>query len=92
VIAINHILKSRARRYVAAAEEEWLYPEKAGALDWRDIGKILLPPDDELWHFGGEIILHRRADDELNLLRLQGIAPGHFVQCLALKEDVGIGK
>jgi hypothetical protein len=46
------ILKSRACRYVAAAEEDWLYPERAGVPDWRDIGKILLPAEDELWHFG----------------------------------------
>jgi len=39
VIAINHILKSRARRYIAAAEEEWLYPERAAAPTWSDIGK-----------------------------------------------------
>jgi hypothetical protein len=38
------------------------------------------------------LILHGRADDEFNLIRLQGIAPGHFVQYPALKEDVGIGK
>lgn len=57
VIAINHILKSRARHYVAAAEEEWLYPERGGAPDWRDIGENLLPPDEKLWHFGGEIVV-----------------------------------
>jgi Protein of unknown function (DUF4238) len=57
VIAINHIFKSRARRYIGAAEEAWLYPEQADTHDWRDVGRILLPPDNELWHFGGEIIV-----------------------------------
>ncbi len=28
VLRINHILKRRATRYIAAAEEEWLYPER----------------------------------------------------------------
>jgi hypothetical protein len=28
VLRINYILKRRATRYIAAAEEEWLYPEK----------------------------------------------------------------
>jgi len=28
VLRINYILKRRATRYVAAAEEEWLYPER----------------------------------------------------------------
>ncbi|MHB8405835.1 MAG: DUF4238 domain-containing protein [Gammaproteobacteria bacterium] len=55
VIAINQILKSRAYRYVAAAEEDWLYPERTRSLDWSAVGKILLPPEKELWHFGGEI-------------------------------------
>jgi hypothetical protein len=54
VIAINHILKSRARRFIAAAEEAWLYPERAAVMTWDKCGKVLLPPHDELWHFGGE--------------------------------------
>ena len=57
VIAINHVLKSRARRYIAAAAAEWLYPERAGGPGWTDLGKILLPPERELWHFGGEIVV-----------------------------------
>lgn len=57
VIAINHILKFRARRYIAAAEEGWLYPERSGTVDWSTASKILLPPKRELWHFGGEIIV-----------------------------------
>lgn len=28
VLAINHVLKTQATRYVAALKEEWLYPEK----------------------------------------------------------------
>lgn len=54
VIAINHVLKSRARRYIAASESEWLYPEKLAPADLTRISKILLPPQDKLWHFGGE--------------------------------------
>jgi hypothetical protein len=57
VMAINHVLKSRAHRYIAAGEEDWLYPERAGPLDWSAAGKILLPPERELWHFGGEIVV-----------------------------------
>lgn len=55
VTAINQILKSRARRYIAASEEDWLYPEHTGSPDWRAGATILLPPNDELWHFGGEV-------------------------------------
>lgn len=55
VVAINFILKARARRYIAAAKEEWLYPEATIQTSWSELGKILLPPKNELWHFGGEI-------------------------------------
>jgi hypothetical protein len=54
VIAINHLLKSRARRYIAAADKAWLYPEQQFSGTWAQISKVLLPKDD-LWRFGGEI-------------------------------------
>jgi hypothetical protein len=35
VLRINYILKRRATRYIAAAEEEWLYPERrVAATEW----------------------------------------------------------
>lgn len=55
VTSINYILKSRARRFVAAAEESWLYPEKVASGDWKSHSGVLLPPKKELWRFGGEI-------------------------------------
>jgi hypothetical protein len=55
VTRINHILKARGRRYLAAGREEWLYPEAAVTEPWSELRETLLPPDDELWHFGGEI-------------------------------------
>lgn len=54
VIAINHVLKSRARRYIAASNKEWLYPEKSSTGSWKDLAQLLLPQND-LWQFGGEI-------------------------------------
>lgn len=54
VIAINHVLKSRAKRFVAAGNRDWLWPEKAVERTWQDIRQVLLPPKDELWSFGGE--------------------------------------
>ncbi len=51
VTSINHLLKSRAKRFIAAAERSWLYPEFSG--QWADIAKVLLPKH-ELWKFGGE--------------------------------------
>jgi len=57
VSSINFLLKARAHRYIAASEKAWLEPEKADSGQWKTIGKILLPPSDELWHFGGKIYI-----------------------------------
>lgn len=54
VIAINHVLKSRAKRFIAAGNRDWLWPEKTVVGTWQDIRQVLLPPKDELWSFGGE--------------------------------------
>ena len=54
VISINHLLKSRAKRCIAAANEDWLYPERHFSRSWAQIAQVLLPKDD-LWRFGGEI-------------------------------------
>lgn len=51
---INFIIKSRANRFVAAAKEEWLYPEHDIQLRWFDLSKVTLPPKTEVWRFGGE--------------------------------------
>lgn len=53
VVSINQVLKTRARKYIAAHEREWLYPEATRRDGWETVAKILLPRDD-LWHFGGE--------------------------------------
>jgi hypothetical protein len=47
VIEINHVIKSRAYRYVAAAEKEWLYPERRlGGVRWDRLGGgLLFMPD-----------------------------------------------
>jgi Protein of unknown function (DUF4238) len=54
VIAINHLLKQRARRFVAASNIRWLHPERSFSGTWQRIAEVLLPRD-ELWQFGGEI-------------------------------------
>jgi len=55
---INFIIKSRASRYVAAAKEEWLYPEKyISKSNWNVFGDgYLLMPDPRPIHLGGEIM------------------------------------
>ncbi len=57
VASINRIIKARARRYVAAAEKDWLYPENVVTDQWNKLGEVLLPPKSELWQFGGETII-----------------------------------
>jgi hypothetical protein len=49
VLRINYILKKRATRYIAAAKEEWLYPERyASTTEWKELDHdwFLLP---HLW-------------------------------------------
>src|SRR5947209_7072995 len=55
VIRVNRVLKARAKRYIAAGKEEWLYPETASAEPWVDLRSTFLPPKNDLWHFGGEL-------------------------------------
>ncbi|MDD9997535.1 MAG: DUF4238 domain-containing protein [Rhodospirillaceae bacterium] len=57
VTAINSVLKSRSRRYLAAYDEEWLFPEKKTQMAWEQVGELLLPPRKELFGFGGEIYI-----------------------------------
>lgn len=56
VNAINFVILSRAKKYVAAGRPEWLYPERECHLSWVDIAKILLPRDG-LLNFGGDIYI-----------------------------------
>ena len=56
VIAINHLLKSRAKRCIAAANKDWLYPGRHYRGTWAEIAQVLLPKSD-LWQFGGEIFV-----------------------------------
>jgi hypothetical protein len=59
VLRINYIMKRRATRYIAAAEEEWLYPERrVSTTDWSKLDDdwFLLP---HLWRvpFSTQIIV-----------------------------------
>lgn len=55
VFRINRILKTRARRFIAAVDEEWLYPErKDPRTPWPRLGDALLPPRRDLLFYGGE--------------------------------------
>jgi hypothetical protein len=59
VLEINLIIKKRAFRFVAAAEKDWLYPERHLTCDhWRKLGNgYLLMPDPRHVHMGGEVYI-----------------------------------
>jgi hypothetical protein len=59
VLQINCVTKRRAHRYIAATEEEWLYPERHASTDhWKKFGDgYLLMPEPRLVHMGGEVFI-----------------------------------
>jgi hypothetical protein len=59
VLQINCITKRRAYRYIAAAVEEWLHPERFVSTDyWKKLGGgYLLMPEPRLITMGGEILI-----------------------------------
>ncbi len=63
VIRVNRVLKARAKRYVAAGKEEWLYPEAVSTEPWANLRTIFLPPKNGLWHFGGEMYARFESGD-----------------------------
>jgi hypothetical protein len=56
---VNFIIKSRALRYIGAAREEWLYPERhVTKSDWYHYGHgYLLMPDPRSVAYGGESVI-----------------------------------
>ncbi|HBV00457.1 DUF4238 domain-containing protein [Thalassospira lucentensis] len=59
VVEINYITKRRAFRYIASAEQEWLYPERRLKSDhWRKLGDgYLFMSDPRFLTGGGEIVI-----------------------------------
>ncbi|CAM2178468.1 DUF4238 domain-containing protein [Burkholderia orbicola] len=59
VTQINYITKSRARRYIAARQKEWLYPEaKLASRVWSKFGDdYLLMPDPRSVTYSTEIVI-----------------------------------
>jgi len=59
VNAINYILKSRAYRFIASTQKDWLYPEAIDRkLRWDKLGdSYLLMPDPRSMTFSSEIII-----------------------------------
>jgi hypothetical protein len=59
VLQINYITKRRALRYIAAAEKDWLYPERfLKSTHWSNFDNgLLFMPDPRDLHMGGEIYI-----------------------------------
>jgi hypothetical protein len=77
VTEINLIIKRRAYRYIAAAREEWLYPERSlPPQHWRQLGDgYLLMPDPRSVQFSGEIIIGHN-DGTSSAIDEYGFLPG----------------
>ena len=56
VMSINNIIKLQSSK-IAGSNKEDLYPEKIIDEPWRKYAEILLPPQEELYQFGGEIFV-----------------------------------
>lgn len=58
VLSINYIMKMRAYKYIAAAKEEWLFPERhLKKLDWGSLDKIFISKSNKLRGTDGEIFI-----------------------------------
>lgn len=57
VQAINFVIKKRARRFIAAAQKTWLYPENDPSITWESVKETLLPPASKIYEFGGEMFM-----------------------------------
>ena len=76
VLRINLILKKRATRYIAAAQEEWLFPERRISTGWAKLDDWFLFP--HLWKipFTTKIIMGYTSGPPL-VLDAQGRTPAH---------------
>lgn len=58
VLRINCVIKRRAHRYIAAAREEWLYPERHVRFNWGAVGgDHLFMPDPRSLQPGAEMVM-----------------------------------
>jgi hypothetical protein len=74
---INFVIKSRAYQNVAAAKEEWLYPEDyVSKSQWNKFGHgYLFMPDPRPIHLGGEMVMGFR-DGRVAAFDAYGRKPG----------------
>ena len=58
VLSINYILKKRATKYIAAANQDWLFPERyLNKSDWRSLDKVFISNSTKLYGVDREIFI-----------------------------------
>lgn len=60
---INQIVRSRAYKFVAAGNNDWLPEPVVNAREWKELGNVLLPPSNGLFNFGGEMFVGYESGD-----------------------------
>jgi hypothetical protein len=77
VSEINYVIKKRARRYIAASEEAWLYPEDSVPSQYWDRlgGGYLFMPDPRSVSFSTEIIFGNENDKRYDFFDEYGRKP-----------------
>ena len=96
VAALNYIIKSRAHRYIASANKDWLYPEKSiKSNDWFNLDKTLLTRKFRLLGRNGEVFIAGKdgklmatQDDFGNKPKSKSEWDEKEKQMLAMKEHV----
>lgn len=63
VVRVNRVIKSGAKRYIAAGKEEWLYPEIKSAEPWPDLRMLFVPPSDGILFMGGDMFVRLQNND-----------------------------
>lgn len=83
VAAINYIIKTRAVRYIASSQEEWLYPEQMiGSVKWPELDAVLQHKGDP-WKLAAAETMIRYTDGSLQTVSPYGerdLVPGWFMR------------
>ncbi|MES2579414.1 MAG: DUF4238 domain-containing protein [Pseudomonadota bacterium] len=86
VLAVNYLLKTRARKFIASSNKDWLYPETHFKGSWGSIAKTLLPKDG-LYQFGGEIYVGHK-DGSVHYQDAYGRTSGAHKYLQKKKKDI----
>lgn len=63
VTKINQIIRSRAHNFVAAGDKDWLPEPVQNPREWKELGTVLRPSSEDMFHFGGEMFVRYESGD-----------------------------